>query len=307
MMETIVRPNRFSGIGATIGRFFGVEPKLEDESLEEKINNALAHEWEKITPTREDNESLQRITKDNNPIHISSDAAKKLGLKDTPIMGIHTAGYAEQFMEKVIDNMRSYWGADMKMTGLYTGFKGFVYPGDKILWQVTGYASSGEVIKLKTEGRVGENVVTDVEAELGKEYKRMPQIAGPISFRRYSIEEAHIAQFCKCVGVKYEKKIPKMLVSSFVPSTLLAIAEEKGMKIDGINLSMSYDFLGDAEPGSVQVDIFPSRRARPRKMEDGGQAYIYKFKTVCSQDTKPLAYGEMVCLSRSELNFSLTA
>ena len=301
-MEEVIRPSRFSGIGVTIGRFFGVEPKPEDD-LEERINNALAHEWENITPKRENNESLQRITKDNNPLHISSDAAKKLGLRDTPIMGVHTAGYAEQFMDRAVENMRKFWGADMKITGLYTGFKGFVYPGDKILWQITGYDSSGDVIKLKAEGKVSGNVVTDVVAELGKEYRTMPQIAGPISFRRYSIEGAHIEEFCRCVGVKYEGRIPKMLPGAFVPSTLLAIAEEKGKTIDGLNLSMNYDFLGDAKPGIVQVDIFPTRKPRPRKMEDGSPAFIYKFRTVCSQESKPLVYGEIVCLSNSELNF----
>ena len=74
------------------------------------------------------------------------------------------------------------------------------------------------------------------------------------------------------------------------------------MGIEGINLSMNYDFLADVKLGTLQVDIFPTRKPRQRKNENGEVSYIYKFKTLCSQETKPVTYGEIVCLSKNEIN-----
>ena len=204
-------------------------------------------------------------------------------------MGAHISSYGEQYIEKVVESMREYWGADIKIIGQNNSFKFPVYPGQKIFWQVVGHKKADSEIRLEIIGTVNSIKITDITARLGKEYKQMPQIAGPIFSQRYTLEKEHIEAFYNCIGSKTNEKVPKMLPAAFVPATLLALLEEKTQTMEGTNLLMNFDFLAEPQEGRLQVDLFPTRKPRQQ-----GNKYLYKFKTVCSQNTTPIVYGEIL-------------
>ncbi|MFH1290811.1 MAG: MaoC family dehydratase [Nanoarchaeota archaeon] len=319
----------FKGIGQAIGSLFGVDPKPVDESWEERINKALAAEREKIRPSREDMDIFSWVTGDNNPIHRLQRRAKELGFNDIPVMGAHVAAYGEQFAERVVENMREYWGADIRIIGQDTKFRAALYPTERTLWQVTGYRApkedeegeEKEEIQLNITGTVKDRRVVDITSRLGKEFPPMPQIAGPIpnASRRYLLLPEHLTEFDNCVGASGNGTIPHMLPAAYVPATLLRLLEDRTQTMEGANFSMNFDFLGEAKPGRLQVDIFPPRspKLQKRKDIDGGylldplsggapiiEGYIYNFNAVVSQDSKPITYGTIRCSSPRRMDFS---
>lgn len=287
-----------TGIGEQIGKLFGVEPKPIDESLETRINKTLSEEREKIRPSKEDIDDFSWVTGDNNPIHRIQKRAKKLGFDDIPLMGAHVAAYGEQYMNSVVESIKEYWEADIKITGLDNSFKAPVYPGERILWQTTGYEKTDSEIKLKTIGTVKEKIVIDIKTHLGKEYQEMPQIAGPIYSKKYLLEEEHLETFYNCVGGKSNGRVPKILPAAFVPATLLRLLEERTQTMEGTNLLMNFNFLSEASSGGLQVDIFPTSRSKKH-----GEVYLYRFKTVCSQKTEPIIYGEILSSTKHLIEF----
>jgi len=294
-------PNIFQGIGQVIGYLFKVEPKQAEDTLEEQINKVLAEEREKIRPSREDIDTFSWITGDNNPIHRLQKRAKEFGFSDIPIMGAHIAAYGEQFIERIVERMRDYWGADIKIIGQDSKFKNPLYPTERILWQIVNYKQNNGNIELNVTGTTKDRKIVDITSRLGDQYPLMPQIAGPIpnSSRRYLLDPRHLEEFYDCVGAKHTGLVPNMLPAAYVPATLLELLKEKTQTMEGANLSMKFDFLAPAKPGFLQVDIFPPGEPSERKGN-----FIYRFKTVVSQDTKPITYGEILSSTKYKILFS---
>ncbi len=308
-----------SGIGDGITALFGVELKRADRSLEEQINKTLAEEREKIQPSREDIDWFSWVTKDNNPIHRLTKRAQRYGFRDIPLMGAHIAAYGEQFVEGIVRNMRDYWDVDIKIIGQENRFKKEVHPGDRILWQLTGFKNLEKEIRLTVVGSVNGNVNIEIISRLGKEYRQMPQLAGPIreASTEFLLEEDHLEAFYSCVCGENSGDVPNMLPAAYVPATLLSLLEQKTQTMEGINYIMSFDFLKKAKIGMLQVDIFPPRKpkSRPRIDEETGKPainektgepivdYIYKFRTIVSQNTKPVTYGEITSATPFEIKF----
>jgi len=299
----------FRGIGRGIGTLFGVEPKPADELLEEKINKALAEEREKIIPSKDGIELFSWITKDNNPIHRIPKIAREMGFEDTPLMGAHVAAYGEQFIEGVVQHMREYWGADIKVVGQDNKFVKPLYPEERTLWQVSGHKIVDGGIDLTVTGNVKDKRVIGITSHLGKNYFLMPQLAGPIFSQRYFLHDGHLDSFSNCIGGKNNGKVLNMLQSAFVPATLLRLLEEKTQTVEGINKSMNFRFISEAKPGKLQVDIFPPNEPEEVRIKDReGQRkvmYMHEFKAVVSQDTKPLSYGEITSLAPRKIDFSI--
>ncbi len=288
------------GISEEIASVFNVKPKPLKESLEERINKTLAEEREKIRPSREDIDEFSWVTKDNNPIHRIPKRAKKLGFEDIPLMGAHIASYGEQYIERVVESIREYWGADIKIIGQDNSFKAPVYPGQKIFWQVAGHKRTDSEIRLEIIGTVNSTKIIDITTRLGKEYKQMPQIAGPIFSRRYTLEKEHIEAFYNCVGSKTNERVPKMMPAAFIPATLLSLLEEKTQTMEGTNLSINFDFLAEPREGRLQVDLFTIPTRKPRQQDD---QYLYKFRAVCSQNTIPIIYGEILSSTKHLIEY----
>ncbi len=300
--------NILGGLGRGIGLLFSVEPKTEDELLEEKINKALAEEREKIITSKDGIELFSWITKDNNPIHRIPKIAKELGFMDIPLMGSHVAAYGEQFIEGVVQHMREYWGADIKIIGQDNKFVNPLYPGERMLWQVSAHKVVNEGIDLSVTGNVKEKRIVGITSHLGINYFSMPQIAGAVYSRKYVLHESHLESFSDCVGGKNNGKVLNMLQSAFVPATLLRLLEEKTQTYEGINKSMNFRFISEAKPGRLQVDIFPPAEPEIVKIKNReGQRkemFHYEFEAVVSQETKPLSYGKMNILSPRKVDFS---
>ncbi len=305
------------GIGQAIGELLGINPQQEPEDLEDKINNILARERENIIPSRENIDTFSWVTKDNNPIHRLPKRAKILGFEDIPLMGAHIAAYGEQFIERVVEKIRAHCGADLKIIGQDNGFKAPVYPGERILWQIMPeFKRRDGEIQLAITGTVKDKRVIDITSRIGKSYCIMPQIAGPIFSAKYLLDKDHLEEFYNCVGGTNNDQVPNMLPASYVPATLLTLLEQQTQTMEGMNLSMNYEFLREVEPGRLQVDIFPPRkpRAMQRKDEKGNSIldpktdkpvtdYLYRFRTVVSQDTKPVTYGEILSSTTFEIKF----
>ena len=291
-------PNIFSEIGRVIERLWGVEPKPVDENLEDRVNKKLADERAKIRPSKEDINMFSWVTGDNNPIHRIQKRAKKLGFEDTPLMGAHVAAYGEQFIEDVVENMRQYWGADIKIVGQSNKFRSPLYPGERVLWQVRRFNQRDSSVELEVTGTVKDRQIITITSKLGAKYPQMPQIGGPIFSERYLIEADHLDEFFNCVGGTNKGRVPHMLPAAFVPATLLNLLKEKTQTLEGANMAMDFDFLNEASPGKLQVDIYPPRKPLERQ----GQ-FIYKFRAVVSQDTRPITYGEILSSAPIKIEF----
>jgi hypothetical protein len=288
-------PKILSGIGQTIGKLFGVEPKPVSDTLEEQINKALAEEKDKIRPSRNDIDTFSWITKDNNPVHRLEGRARKMGFKQIPIMGAHMAAYGEQFIEMVVENMRDYWGANIKIIGQDNSFKEAVGLRDKIHWQVTGYKAIDSEIRLNVSGTVKDTEAIAITSHLGKEYKPRSDISGPINSKKYLLEEDHLNSFYECVGGKNSKIVPNMLPAAYVPASLLALLEEKTQTMEGINLSMNFEFIRKAKLGKLQVDVYPPKKPKEKQRKNSETIdYIYMFKSIVSQDSKPITFGKII-------------
>lgn len=322
-----------SGIGKVIGSIFGVEPKEEDLPLEERINKALAEEREKIRPSREDMDTFLWFTGDNNPAHRLRKRAKELGFGDTPLAGAHVAAYGEQFIQRVVQDMREFWGADMKIVAQKNKFHEPVFPGDKILWQVIGYRVKENELELDVTGSIKGKEIIMVRPRLGRNYRMMPQLAGQIYSRRYLLHAEHLEEAYNSVGGKNDGQVSHMLASAFVPATLVRFLEDKTQTLEGTNLAMDFEFINEAKPGRLQVDIFPPREPRPQyrkvpKLDEAGnpiineigkqplmetakdgagnpiiERYLYVFRAVTSQETRPVTFGEIKSAVPLNINF----
>ena len=261
-----------AGLGALVALNFRVPERAVDESLEKQINNALAEEIERIKPSRQDIDTFSWITKDNNPIHRLQHIAQKYGFSDVPLMGAHVAALGEQYIERVVQHMREYWGADIKIIGQKNKFRAPLHPEERVLWQVKGDKQKNGAIELEVSGAVKDKEVVTITSRLGNKYPIMPQIAGPIYSKRFLLTPEHLEAFYKCVGGKGER-VPNMLPAAFVPATLLTLLEDKTQTMEGMNLAMDFDFLSQTTPGHLQVDIF-----RPKRPFEVKGNFAYRFQ-----------------------------
>ena len=286
-----------AGLGALVALNYRVPSKDVDETLEDQINRALSEEREKIRPSVADINTFSWVTEDNNPIHRLPKLAQQFGFTDIPVMGAHIAAYGEQYIEGVVQHMRDFWGADIKIIGQKNKFRKPLYPEERVLWQVTDFKKNNSTIDLRVSGAVKDNEIVSITSRLGNEYLLMPQIAGPIYSKRYLFERAHLDAFYDCVGGKRSEIVPNMLPAAFVPATLLALLKDKTRTMEGINWSMDFDFIAQAIPGPLQVDIFS-----PRKPMEVKGSFVYQFETVVSQDNTPITYGKIVSATRHKIN-----
>lgn len=303
-----------SGISAAWRAMFpGIVGEVQDNSdelVENEVNQALAGERENICPAREDMTAFGWVTGDNNPIHSMVERAKKLGFKDTPVMGMHIAAYGEQFSHGVIQRMRRYWGGEVKVIGQSTTIKSPLYPRERTLWQVTEYKKRDTGIDLKILGTSGEQTIAEVTTKIGREYALMPQIAGPMYNRRFLLGEDHLESFYQAIGAKNDGTIPTMLPAAYVPATLLRLLEDRTGTIEGTIINMDFNSIRNAKLGRLQVDIFPTREPRELMKTDTltkervSAGFLYKFKAMVSQDTKPITYGEVTTVSPIKLDLA---
>ncbi len=285
-------------LGALVALTYKVKPRDADETLEAQINRTLSEEREQIRPSVADINTFSWITRDNNPIHRLTKLAQQFGFADIPLMGAHTAAYGEQYIEGVVQKMRDFWGADIKIIGQETKFKNPLYPEERVLWKVTESKKNNGTIDIEVKGAVKDKEIVAITSRLGTEYPLMPQIAGPIYSRRYLFEQSHLDAFYDCVGGKRSEKVPNMLPAAFVPATLLRLLEDKTRTMEGVNWSMDFNFIAQAVPGPLQVDIFAPRPPSIRNSNS-----IYKFRTVVSQNSKPITYGEIISATPQKINF----
>ncbi|MDO8459611.1 MAG: MaoC family dehydratase [Nanoarchaeota archaeon] len=288
--------------------------ETSEEKLEDKINQVLAKEKEKIYPTTEDIERFGWVTGDNNPVHRLKSRAKKMGFDNTPIMGAHMAAYGEQYIVGAVQTIREYVSSDLKIIGQKTKFTAPIYPQENMWWQVKGAQEKGDTrfdlsITGEVKGKPNRNTVVEITSRLGSAYPAMPQIAGPLHSRKYLLELDHLEEFYNSVGGKYAGKVPHSLTAAFVPATLLQLLEERAHTMEGANLVMDFDFLNDSQLGLMQVDIFPPERPpRERKGKDPNtgeqkvEGYIYQFRAVVSQKTKPILYGEIMSFTPKKID-----
>lgn len=315
--------NIFKGIGQAISAIFPVEPKTLDDQLGVEAE-ALTGEREKIKPSRDDSNTFGWITHEHNPAHYLVERARAMGFRDTPIRGAHTAAYAEQFIEGVVQRMREFWGADIKIVEQKTEFPDPLYPEERVLWEAKRFQRKGDRIDLYVEGTAKSGTIARVKSSLAPKNPNAPEIAGPIYSRKYFIDPTQIDAFYRIVGGRVEPRVTNMFAAAFVPSTLLRLLEDISETNEGINRSMAFDFIREAKPGMLQVDIFPPRapvavyRRQTKIDASTGQPevntqtnqpvyetatldgrpivdfYAYKFRAMVSQGTKPITYGEIV-------------
>jgi len=296
------------GIAAAIGEKLGRDVRQIDDSLETEIETILKEWSEKTEISRDDNIGFCDLTKDFGAIHRDVETAKaytSIDLTDTPIVGTLTSAIGGRLARRVVEKLVDYWGEDaqdLKVVGQQTKFSDTVYPEQKISWTFPdqGYRENIDGVEFSIVGSIKGNEVASVTTRLGGEFRRMPQIAGPIFSRKYKIGDLEIDGFYNCVREKRRGEVPASLVNSFVPSTLLVLQKEKTGGEEGTNRSMDFDFIREAKQGEIQVDVF-----RPSKLPNRpirGQ-YVCRFRAVVSQDSEPLQYGVVACLTPNIIEF----
>jgi len=254
--------------------------------------------------SQEDNVLYCDTIEDKNPIHRDQEAARAytgMELSDTPIVGAFTSAVGGRLSLNIVNRLRNHWGEDaqdLKITGQKTKFSGnVVYPGSEIIWVIPkqGFSENRGDISITVEGRIKKNLAVSVTTNLGSEVKRMPQIAGPFYSATYDVDRARLQNHAECVGGEIGEGIPDSLAVNYAPSTLLKFQKERYGKSEGTNVAMDFEFIRQAKPGLIQVDVFAPRKM-PRRQLRG--RYIYRLRIVTSQENNPINFGEIVCASQ---------
>jgi acyl dehydratase len=296
------------GIAVAIGNKFGRDVKQIDDRLESEIEIILKEGTERTKISQEDNIGYCDITEDFGVIHRDAEAARAYAgefFRDTPIVGTLTDAIGSGVSGRVFEKLVNFWeeeGQEFKIVGQQTKFSDVVYPGDSISWTFPeqGYRENIDGVELSIVGSVKGREVASVTTRLGKDFRQMPQIAGPILSRRFMIGEKEVSKAYQCAHEEPRNEVPASLVRAYVPSTLLVFQKEKTGKEEGMNRSMDFDVIREAKQGEIQADIFYPEKIPTRPTRGN---YIYRFRAVVSQDSEPLQYGVVACLTPNFIEF----
>ncbi len=298
------------GITEAVARLIGSTTEKEKlEKLLEKSFDEISRERATIVTSREKIRLFGEVIEDYNAIHRLPEKAMKIGLRDTPIMGSHTAAYAEQFAQRVVERINELGrNPRLMVIGQDITFSGFAYPDESILWNVIGYRDSKTSLNLQLLGtNINDEEIAKTQVKLGLKLPEKPEIPqDPIFTRTYRFDDERITDFYNCVGVRNPNGAPISLPGLFIPSTLLSLLREQTLEMTGINNSMNIDYLASPEKGiPVRIDIFPMKRD-PRELHDPKNrrtAYLYRnLECLCSQNGKLVSRGEITCTTPYKLN-----
>src|SRR3989344_1282901 len=303
----------FKGIGIAISKL--TRRPTEGDTIERLLEKSMPSIVESITTTRLGIIKFGVVVEDHNPIHLLENKAEKVKLKTTPIMGVHTLAFAEQFAQRVIDtinkenNKENNNQGNLLIRGIAIKFKDFAYPEESIRWGINGYEQTkDESISLNIEGKVkGVNIAT-VSAKIGLRYfekKPLPPDKKPLPLDKiifsttYAFDQERFDDFKECIGANGEPYPLTALPGLFIPSTLLKLLRERTLKMTGINSYMDLNYFNKPDIGkSVRVDIYSYTRP-PRKIskDPDPEQYLYsKIKATCSQGQKLLIAGDITCI-----------
>ncbi len=291
----------------TTERYFGATKQELTTDLDQIVEETIKSNGA-IRTRREDIAEFGWVTKDNNPAHKIPRIGRTLGFEDTPFMGAHVAAYAEKYAIDLISKIKQKpWASELKIISQGTSFKSALYPDEELNWQVTGYRltkKDNDQLVLSLEGntkRKDQQVkIAEVDITISHKYNGLPEIAIPIFWRKFPVKEEHLNVFYSCTGHKSAETFPHSLTAAYAPAAQLLLLEEKTGDMVGANLSMDFQVISPAELGPMmKVDIFrPSRPPSKR-----GNNYLYKLKTLCSQDDKMRMFGEMLVSTPYNLEF----
>ncbi len=282
-------------------------PQSEEQKLEELLSRTipfLIRERELITTSREKIRLWGDVVEDYSVLHRIPEKAIEYGemfglkIKDTPIMGTHTAAYVEQFSERLLQIIKEHDKKDLglKTTGLSIKFSDFVYPEEGIRWQLEEPKESTFVLPIT--GNVNGREVADARIKIGLCYKSPKElIEEPVYSRnKFVLDEERLRDTYKCIPPANREKVPQMLPNAFVISTLFSLLREKTGRMKGVYATMNFDYMAEPELNQdVSVQILPSRKPRETKnKENGNTQYMYKISAVCNQNGKQITRGEVL-------------
>ncbi|MBU0466903.1 MAG: hypothetical protein KJ718_00420 [Nanoarchaeota archaeon] len=298
--------------GGSLLRLIGQRPKSVVERMEQEVESQIEAILEgckeTTTYSRENNVRYCDIFGDISPIHRDKNDALAfplLNLEDTPIAGILLAATGEKISRRAIARLRDYWGYDkseLAVIGQEVVFRDPAYPDQEVSWSFSGYTErEGEGLDITLAATAKKRPVVEVTTRLGKELGTMPAIAGPISSGVYIMGPEKLRGCYECTGEEIAADTQPVFLpifsASFTPSELLHLLKAKTGKIEGANRRMRIRYFAQPREGLLQVDVFPPTKRESR--------YLYKFRAITSQDTKPVCYTEVTCAAPETLNLSL--
>ena len=310
-----------SRIAAGLSKWLNRTDEDKIVSLLEKTIPIVSAEIERITTSRERMRLFGSVVEDNNPIHYIKEKAVAKGLDDTPVMGTHTAAYAEHFAQRIVDRINELdtKGLRIIIRGQDITLRGPVYPDQSISWNVgeKGYREATGGINLEISGKSKGIEVADVSIKLGTSlFPATPKPdegkEQPVVFSKtYRFDEEKSQDFNTAIQ-GYENGYALIgLPALYIPSALVELLRERTLRREGTNRSMNFEYVQiPMLKTPVKVDIFsPKREPReiPVEGEPNQKKYLYKdLAARCTQEGIEIARGTVTCVSDYNLNITRT-
>jgi acyl dehydratase len=262
-------------------------------------------------PLESDIPLLGHSLEDYNPIHRIRRVAARYELPDILFMGTHTSGLAERVIQSAVTNLRGLDGLkNLKIVGQRSVFNNPVHPGDKIEFAPTRFNAANGFINIDLVGNVKRRKedpikVVEVSAKLGEKYGSTEhKIAGPFFSREFLVDQAKLQSYWEAMRSPYTGNVPQIYAANLAPSAMLELLRSRTGRMDGINNSMSFNYVRDPKPVSpespqtIQVDLF--KAGKPKVTERGT---MYKMRIAYSQEGKLLGIGDVTCSTLANVDF----
>jgi len=223
-----------------------------------------------------------KVFRDDNPIHLDENYAKANGFDTTPVHGALMQSYFDLcamqngfMLAGSRFNMENAAYPDTLMKFRLEGFSDEIYEHPQFVCE----DDKGNILG-RLNGRSVENAVLGSPVKIKDKWP----LVGSYS---HTITEDDVDDFKQLIGIeetetrsasRIEPSVPRALLFSLIPSSLLNLARnDKGNPV-GVFKKMYPTFYREAKVGDFEVDVY-MQRARASK--DG---YAYTFMTVCRQD-----------------------
>ncbi len=223
------------------------------------------------------------IINDHNRMHRDKKIAEKEGFSDTPVHGIYLLS---NFEALVSDN-----GFDMNKYSIK--FKSPAYPGNRIVF-------GGEVRdgKAYLEAKNGSSLVASCIVDLNSQRPSFSAINSPRRDFNYILNTKDVDYFYRALDKSNNGKMPKSLVTSLIPASLLQMGtNSEGVPV-GVFRGIDVKTYSEPEIGPVHTTIY--KMGEPKNMRG---TFIYNTEGVCTQNGKPILSGDIKVITKQELDF----
>lgn len=242
------------------------------------------------------------LIRDYNLIHRSTEAARKFGFKETPVIGVHLDSIAGEISQDILESLRKS-SPLLNSLGQLTEFKKPLYPFTIPQWKIreVKYTPDGKEIRAKIESIFNDEVKTITEAYFGENTAFTERDPNNFVYsNKTGIEKFDESEFYRLADASHRDRVAYSHATTLIPSIVLEflgkLNAKLGKDVKGYNLRMNSRFYSEPQIGAARIDIYDlARKGRGNRVK-------YEFEGVFSQDGIPRVSSTITCMGDGELD-----